>query len=130
MNIGELGTNAGVPAKTIRYYEESALIPPAKRDTNGYRIYGPADVARLKFLRRARSFGFSIDECRHLLELLNNPNRKSADVKNLTNRHIAELDRQMKEMRALRKQLAEMSDACAGGEGAECAILDALVSGS
>lgn len=129
MNIGELATRAGVPAKTIRYYEESGLIPPAKRDTNGYRIYGPADVERLRFLRRARAFDFSIEECRDLLGLLGDPHRKSADVKELTERHIEDLDQKLKELRALRKQLAELSDACSGDESADCAILDALVSG-
>jgi Cu(I)-responsive transcriptional regulator len=130
MNIGELAEKSGVPAKTIRYYEESGLIPPAKRDTNGYRIYDPSDVERLAFLRRARSFDFSIDECRALLNLLGDPRRKSADVKRLTERHIAELDKKLKELRALRRQLSELADACSGDEGAECAILDALVSGT
>jgi len=130
MNIGELAEHSGVPAKTIRYYEESGLIPPAKRDFNGYRIYGPADVERLQFLRRARAFDFSIEECRALLKMLGNPRRKSADVKKLTEGHIAALDQKLKELRALRKQLAELSEACSGDEGAECAILEALVSGT
>jgi len=130
MNIGELADRSGVPAKTIRYYEKSKLIPPAKRDVNGYRIYGPADVERLEFLRRARAFDFSIEECRALLQMLGDPHRKSGDVKRLTEGHIASLDQKLKELRALRKQLGELSQACSGDESADCAILDALVSGT
>lgn len=126
MNIGDLARETRVPAKTIRYYEEIGLLPEAMRSANGYRTYAPRDVERLVFLRRARSFGFTLEDCRALLDLLNNPKRKSADVKALTQKHIEELDAQLKELRALRKQLAELTDACAGDEGSACAILDAL----
>lgn len=126
MNIGDLAREARVPAKTIRYYEEIGLLPLAARGANGYRTYGPRDVERLTFLRRARAFGFSLDDCRELLGLLNNPGRKSADVKALTEEHIKELDAQLKELRALRKHLAELTHACAGDERSECAILEAL----
>jgi len=130
MNIGKLALKSELPAKTIRYYEEIDLLPAAARDTNGYRTYDARDVKRLQFLRRARAFGFSLEECRNLLSLLNNPKRKSADVKQMTQMHLDDLDNQLKELRALRKQLGELTDACSGDEGAECAILDALVSGS
>ena len=126
MNIGELSEKSKVPAKTIRYYEEIGLLPEAARGANGYRSYGSRDVERLTFLRRARAFGFTLDECRELLAMLSNPRRKSADVKALTEDHIRELDAQLKELRALRKQLAELADACAGDDTAECAILQAL----
>lgn len=126
MNIGDLAREARVPAKTIRYYEEIGLLPLAARGANGYRTYGPRDVERLTFLRRARAFGFTLDDCRELLGLLNNPGRKSADVKALTEEHIKELDAQLKELRALRKHLAELTHACAGDERSECAILEAL----
>lgn len=126
MNIGDLAREARVPPKTIRYYEEIGLLPAAVRGANGYRTYGPRDVERLTFLRRARAFGFTLDECRELLALLSNPRRKSADVKALTQEHLKDLDAQLKELRALRKQLAELTEACAGDEGADCAILEAL----
>jgi len=126
MNIGELSKETRVPAKTIRYYEEIGLLPEASRGNNGYRHYQPQDVDRLVFLRRARAFGFTLEECRGLLDLLNDPKRKSADVKALTEAHLAELDAQLKELRALRKQLGELSDACSGDDSADCAILDAL----
>ncbi len=127
MNIGETAERCGLGAKTIRYYEQSGLIPPANRNTNGYRIYSASDVERLRFLRRARAFGFSLEECRELLALLNNPERKSSDVKRLTEHHLELLDKKLKELRALRKQLGDLSSACSGDDTAECAILDALV---
>ncbi len=130
MNIGELAQKSGLPAKTIRYYEDIELLPPSARNANGYRIYDTKDIKRLQFLRRARAFGFSLEECRELLSLLNNPNRKSADVKQMTKAHLESLDQQLKELRALRKQLGELSDACSGDDSASCAILDALVSGN
>ncbi len=126
MNIGELASRANVRPKTIRYYEEIGLLPEAERGSNGYRSFATRDVNRLVFLRRARAFGFTLDECRALLDLLNDPDRKSADVKSLTRNHLDDLDKQLKELRALRKQLGELADACAGDEGADCAILDAL----
>jgi len=126
MNIGELAGETEVPAKTIRYYEEIGLLPEPKRGANRYRVYSVRDVDRLVFLRRARAFGFTLEECRALLRLLNNPRRKSSQVKALTQDHLKALDLQLKELRALRKQLSELADACAGDEGAECAILDAL----
>jgi len=126
MNIGDLSREARVPTKTIRYYEQVGLLPEPARGANGYRHYEAVDIDRLVFLRRARAFGFTLEECRRLLDLLNDSDRKSADVKALTKSHLAELDAQLLELRALRKQLGELADACAGDEGAECAILDAL----
>ncbi len=129
MNIGELSRVSKVPTRTIRYYEEIGLIPEAVRGSNGYRHYEQKDVDRLDFLRRTRAFGFTIEECRKLLDLLNDPKRKSADVKAVTEAHLKELDAQLKELRALRKQLGDLAGACAGDGGADCVILNALQSG-
>ena len=80
MNIGEAAERTSLPPKTIRYYEEIDLVTP-ERGTNGYRRYSDKDVHRLRFLQRARSLGFSIDECRLLLSLYQDRHRASADVK-------------------------------------------------
>ncbi len=128
MNIGDLAAKSKLPTKTIRYYEDIALLPKPARGANGYRQYEPRDVDRLVFLRRARAFGFTLEECRTLVDLLSDPDRKSADVKALTEVHLDELDAQLKELRALRKQLGELSEACSGDESADCAILNALQS--
>ncbi len=83
MNIGEAAAQSGVPAKTIRYYEEIGLIQPARRADNGYRAYRAPDVHMLRFVQRARSLGFSVRDCRQLLQLYQDPHRASADVKAL-----------------------------------------------
>ena len=80
MNIGEASERSGLPAKTIRYYEDISLVAPDRAE-NGYRDYSSSDVHRLRFLHRARNLGFSIDECRLLLSLYTDRNRASADVK-------------------------------------------------
>jgi len=129
MNIGEVSREARVSTKTIRYYEEIGLLPEAVRGNNGYRNYEANDVDRLVFLRRARAFGFTLDECRALLDLLNDPKRKNADVRALVEEHLVALDKRFKDLRAFRKQLIELFDACASDKNAECAILNALLSG-
>ena len=73
VNIGEAAARSGVPAKTIRYYEDIGLVRPAPREVNGYRAYGDNDVHTLRFVQRARSLGFSVNECRQLLDLYRNP---------------------------------------------------------
>ncbi len=83
VNIGEAAAQSGVPAKTIRYYEEIGLIQPARRADNGYRAYHAIDVHMLRFVQRARSLGFSVRDCRQLLQLYQDPHRASADVKAL-----------------------------------------------
>ena len=95
MNIGEAAAQSGVPAKTIRYYEEIGLIQPARRADNGYRAYRETDVHMLRFVQRARSLGFSVRDCRQLLQLYQDPHRASADVKALAERRVAEIDRKM-----------------------------------
>ena len=87
MNIGDVAEVSGLPAKTIRYYEDIGLIRPA-RGTNGYRNFGETDVYKLTFLARARSLGFSVEECRTLLSLYEDHGRASADVKAVAEDHL------------------------------------------
>ncbi|MBB5753327.1 Cu(I)-responsive transcriptional regulator [Prosthecomicrobium pneumaticum] len=122
MNIGRAAERSGLPAKTIRYYEEIGLIAPS-RAANGYRDYGTADVERLVFLQRARRFGFSIADCRHLLALQDDPHRASAGVKAIAKSRLAGLDAAIAELVALKDTLATMAAACPGDAGPDCPIL-------
>lgn len=128
MNIGEAAARSGVPAKTIRYYEEVGLIRPAPRAGNGYRDYGERDVHVLRFVQRARSLGFGVQDCRQLLALYQDPERASAEVKALTGRRVADIDRKMAELAGMRATLVALAESCHGDARPECPILDDLAS--
>jgi len=93
MNIGTAARQSGVPAKTIRYYESVGLIQPADRTAAGYRVYGREDVETLRFVQRARSLGFSVEEVGSLLTLWRDRSRSSAEVKALARHRVADIDR-------------------------------------
>lgn len=125
MNIGEAAGRSGLPAKTIRYYEEIGLLTPARAD-NGYRDYSASDVHRLKFLQRSRGLGFSVEECRQLLSLYGDRQRESADVKALAEHKLGEIDRKIAELAELREALRHLVEHCHGDTRPECPILDDL----
>ena len=125
MNIQKAARIAGLPVKTVRYYDEIGLVRPARRD-NGYRDYSQADAHKLRFLGRARSLGFSIEECRQLLSLYEDEGRASRDVKRLAEERIRQIDAKIGELRALRASLSHLVEACHGDERPECPILDGL----
>ena len=125
MNIGEVAKMAELPIKTIRYYEEIGFIQP-KRSANGYRSFRVSDVHKLAFLGRSRSLGFSIDDCRTLLQLYENDTRASADVKQIAQEHLARIDAKVKELQAMRNTLSDLVDACAGDDRPACPILSDL----
>jgi len=125
MNIGAASEQSGLPVKTIRYYEDIGLVRPL-RSENGYREFREADLQRLKFLQRARSLGFSIEECRELLSLYEDRNRASADVKALTRTKIREVDRKIAELKSLRRVLTDLAGACHGDGRPDCPIIDDL----
>ena len=125
MNIGEVADRSGLPPKTIRYYEDIGLIRP-RRGANGYREFAQADVHRLAFLGRARSLGFSIEECRALLALYADPGRASADVKQMAEAHLADIDRRIAELESLHATLAHLVHRCHGDARPDCPILDDL----
>lgn len=112
----------------IRHYEEQGFIPKAKRTTAGYRVYGDTDVHALRFIRRARDLGFSLEEIKLLLGLWGNRRRASADVKRLALRHVADLDAKIRAMQAMRETLVQLADHCHGDHRPECPILDDLAS--
>lgn len=125
MNIGSASERSGLPAKTIRYYEEIGLLT-ADRSNNGYRDYSSSDVSRLRFLKRSRSLGFSVEECRQLLSLYNDTDRQSADVKALATVKLADLDDKLRELMELRNTLQHLVHSCNGDSRSECSIIDGL----
>ena len=128
MNIGEAAAASGLPAKTIRYYEDIGLIRP-RRDGNGYRAFGEDEVHRLAFLNRARGLGFSIEDCRALLGLYEDTTRASEDVKRLASDHLARIDARIAELKSLRATVAGLVASCAGDGRPDCPILEDLSTG-
>jgi len=125
MNIGEAAARSNLPPKTIRYYEDIDLVTP-ERGRNGYRRYSPKDLHRLRFLQRARSLGFSIEECRLLLSLYQDAHRASADVKALALDKVSEIDGKIADLQALRLTLAMLAEKCHGDDRPDCPIIDDL----
>jgi MerR family transcriptional regulator, copper efflux regulator len=125
MNIGDAAERSGLPPKTIRYYEDIRLLKPA-RGENGYRDYSNDDIHRLRFLQRARSLGFTVEECRQLLSLYGDRGRESADVKAIAEGKLAEIDRKVAELMSMRRTLEHLVHSCHGDERPECPILDEL----
>ena len=122
MNIGEIARLSGLPAKTIRSYEEIDLVQP-QRDANGYRRFRQSDLHRLSFLGRARSLGFTIEDCRTLMQLYADKGRASADVKSLAEEHLCKIEQKLTELAEMRATLSHLIDACAGDDRPDCPIL-------
>ncbi|MCF8880993.1 Cu(I)-responsive transcriptional regulator [Hyphobacterium sp. SN044] len=125
MNIQSVAEMTGLPAKTIRYYEDIGLVAP-KRSGNGYRVFDEAALARLNFVGRARSLGFSLDECRLLLGLWDDRARASSEVRDLARQHIGEIDRKLAELRDMRRTLSELVQSCHGDDRPNCPIIETL----
>jgi len=125
MNMKAASSATGLPAKTIRYYEEIGLVSPARGD-NGYRSFSETDLHKLAFLARSRSLGFSLDDCRQLLSLYDDDERSSADVRDLAVRHIADVDRKLGELKEIRRVLSKLVSACEGNHRPDCPIMDSL----
>ena len=125
MNIKDAARRSGLPAKTIRYYESVGLIRPM-RGENGYRRFDERTVATLRFIARARSLGFSVEDCRALLALWQDRDRASADVKRLAETHLAGIERKIAELEGMRATLTHLVACCAGDERPDCPILDGL----
>ncbi|MEL6264192.1 MAG: Cu(I)-responsive transcriptional regulator [Pseudomonadota bacterium] len=125
MTIGEVAERSGLPVKTIRYYEEIGLISPS-RSVNRYRAFGEREVHILAFLARARSLGFSINDCRALISLWQDRHRASADVKALAAEHLAAISRKIAELESMRDTLSALVSRCQGNDRPDCPILDDL----
>ncbi|HGW3587970.1 TPA: Cu(I)-responsive transcriptional regulator [Serratia marcescens] len=126
MNISDVAKKTGLTSKTIRFYEEKALITAPIRNDNGYRHYSARHVEELTLLRQARQVGFNLDECRELVALFNDPARHSADVKARTLQKVAEIERHISELGEMRQRLLTLAEQCPGDEGAECPIINNL----
>lgn len=129
INIGQLAQASGVNAKMIRYYESIGLMPPAERTDSNYRIYRTNDVHLLKFIKRARTLGFSLSEIELLLGLWQNTGRSSAEVKDLALKHIHDLESRIQEMQSMLNTLRQVAEHCYGDERPDCPILDDLAYG-
>lgn len=125
MNIGQVAKRTGLPAKTIRYYEDIGLIRPL-RGENGYRRFRESDCHKLAFLGRARALGFTIEDCRTLMALYEDQSRASADVKKVAQDHLAQIDDKIAQLREMRATLARLVSACAGDDRPDCPILNDL----
>lgn len=130
MNIGQAAARSGLNSKTIRYYESIELVTPRRQPDNGYRDYSEENVRQLGFLRNARRVGFNLAECRELLALYCDPERRSAQVKELVMGHVQQLEAQMASLTAMRQTLMTMAEHCPGDNDSECAIIDGLAEAS
>lgn len=126
MKRGALAKASGCNIETIRYYEDIGLLGPPERTASGHRIYSPDDQARLGFILRGRELGFSIDELRELLSLVDSNSYSCGEILSLARGHIDSLKRKISDLRRLERTLADISRRCEGGDASDCPIVDAL----
>ncbi|MEI2603634.1 Cu(I)-responsive transcriptional regulator [Erwinia aphidicola] len=126
MNISDVAKKTGLTSKAIRFYEEKGLVTPPLRTENGYRSYSAKQLEELTLLRQARQVGFTLDECREMVSLFNNPQRHSADVKARTLSKVAEIEAHITELQLMRQKLLDLAASCPGNDGADCPIIDHL----
>lgn len=125
MNIAQASKHTGLPAKTIRYYEEIGFVTP-QRASNGYRSFDETDLHKLTFVGRARALGFSIEDCRKLLALYEDDTRASADVKAVARENLRAIDAKIADLQSMRQTLSELISQCAGDNRPDCPILRGL----
>jgi MerR family mercuric resistance operon transcriptional regulator len=126
LSIGALSKQSGVNIETIRYYEKIGVMPAPARSAGGYRIYGPDHLKRLSFVRRGRELGFSLEELRGLLRLVDGHAYTCAEVQTLTVKHLAAVRRKIADLRRLERVMAEIAAQCTGNRVPDCPIIDAL----
>ncbi|RTR38519.1 MerR family transcriptional regulator [Shewanella canadensis] len=125
MKIGEVAKETGLSIKSIRYYHDIGLICAA-RGENGYREYDQPQIESLKFIHHSRDLGFSLDDCRALLDLKLNSTRDAEDVKNLAKAHLELVSSRIIKLQALEAQLKHLVDDCCGGHQPDCSIISSL----
>lgn len=126
MKIGRLAALTDCKIETIRYYEKIGLLPEPARTGGGYRVYDDQHMKRLSFIRRCRELGFTIDEIRGLLTLVDGGNYTCGDIKKLTLEHVDSIRQKIKDLKKLEKTLSIIASQCSGGSTPECPIIDAL----
>lgn len=126
MNIGQAAERSGVSSKMIRYYEQIGLITPPDRTDSNYRVYGEDEVHLLRFIKRARTLGFSVDETAVLLGLWRDKSRSSSEVRKIASSHISALETKIAELEGMVKTLKHLVHCCHGDGRPDCPILDDL----
>lgn len=126
MGIGALGQQTGCNIETIRYYEREGLLPNPPRTSGGHRMYDQEHLKRLTFIRRSRELGFTLEEVRGLLRMVDGEHYTCAEVKNLTLDHLGAVKGKLVDLRKLQKVLKKLADQCTGDETPDCPILEAL----
>jgi MerR family transcriptional regulator, mercuric resistance operon regulatory protein len=126
LTIGTLSRRTAVNVETIRFYERIGVLPKPPRSSGGHRLYSPDHLKRLTFVRRSRELGFSLDEVRGLLRLVEGGYYSCAEVRTITLDHLAEVRRKIGDLRRLERTLADVSSKCRGGKVPDCPIIDAL----
>ena len=130
LTIGKVAKDAGLGIETIRFYEREGLIEPPARTESNYRIYPKRDVIRLRFIKRAKSLGFTLKEIKELLSLRHDPFASKEDVKAKTEAKIEDISRRISDLTRIKQTLEALDESCDGhGPSSECPILDALESG-
>lgn len=124
--IGHLARATATKVETVRYYERIGLLAAPGRTQGNYRAYGTEALSRLSFIRRARDLGFSIDQVRELLDLAAQGQRDCGSVDAMATGHLAEIDRKLADLAALRRELSTLISSCRGGAISDCRILEAL----
>lgn len=126
MNIGQAARSSGISAKMIRYYESIGLIDSASRTESGYRVYGENDLHTLRFVRRARDLGFSLEQIHELLALWRDRQRASADVKAIALRHVEDLEHKAAQLQQMADTLRHLAQHCKGNARPDCPIIEEL----
>jgi Cu(I)-responsive transcriptional regulator len=124
--IGDLARTTGTKVETIRYYERIGLLPAPARTSGNYRAYGLAHLGRLSFIRRSRDLGFPLEQVRALLGLADDREQDCAAVDVIARKHLAEVERKITDLTALRRELRDLIGQCSHGTVADCRIIEAL----
>jgi MerR family mercuric resistance operon transcriptional regulator len=127
---GVLAQSSGVNAETIRYYERISLMPDPARSTGGHRVYNASDMQRLCFIRRCREMGFSLDEIRGLLSLVDREQVSCERVKHIANVHLLDIRAKVADLKKMERTLRELSASCSGNDVPDCPIIEALQTNS
>ncbi len=126
LTIGQLSRRTGCGIETVRYYERIGLVPPPARTEGGHRLYSDQEARRLAFIRRGRDLGFTLDEVRSLLGLMDQGDYACADVQTIAQSHLKDVRARQRDLARMARALEGLVASCEGGAGPDCAILDAL----